>query len=164
MMIVKNNSFLNYNPINPILNLCNQNHESSKSSNEGKKKSAFCWQGRGTGMGIGSCWDSTKNCGVRGRDLRKCTIRRGSACRRSISRKHRNMKLLILITVACNSTGEEQIPIGSDVEKRVAIFHGQDWILEVAAVIRFFCNLNHWILAWWVQEHCRPPWKSEMEA
>lgn len=163
MMIVKKNPLYLNLELMQSKSLAQQKLQQWKQEEE----KAFFRQGGGrgrTGIGIGSCWDSTKNCGVRGRNLRKCTVRRRSTSRRTISRKNRNMKLLILLTMTCNSTCEEQIPIISNVKKRVAIFHVQDWILEIAAVVRFFCNLNHWIFAWWVQEHCKPPWKSEIKA
>lgn len=63
------------------------------------------------------------------------------------------MELLILFTVTLLSTGEVEVPISGNVEKRVAIVHVQYWICKVAASIGLFRDLYQWILTWWVQEH-----------
>lgn len=53
------------------------------------------------------------------------------------------MEFLILLAVALLPTGEVEFPIRGDVEKRVAIVHVQDWIFEIAAVVRLFRDLYH---------------------
>lgn len=63
------------------------------------------------------------------------------------------MELLILFTVTLLSTGEVEVPICGNIEKRVAIVHVQYWICKVAASIGMFRDLYQWILTWWVQEH-----------
>lgn len=103
------------------------------------------------------CWDCAKNCGVRRCRIRQCTRAIGGRVGRAIAK--RNVELLVLLAMTRFTAGEVKVPQWSEIEQRVAIVHVQDWIFEVAAGVGLCCDLNHWILAWWVQKHCITPEK-----
>lgn len=104
-------------------------------------------------------WRSTRRHGnvAKSSWIRRCRLRqwRWRKCVGVSSNSNSYVKFLMLLAMTKLCTGEVKLPYWCNVEQRVPIVHVQDWIFKVAALVGLLCHLNQWILAWWVQKHCK---------